>query len=200
MEDPISFQSEAYLLEGRLHSGSREEGIVISHPHPLYGGDMNNSVVVSVAEVYRSKGYTTLRFNFRGVGNSQGRYAKGVGERNDTKAALAYVKALGIQTPDLAGYSFGAWVNAAAVQQDPTIRNTIMVSPPVAAIDFSAIGSIPSLKLVVTGNRDEFAPGDQINDMLAIWNDTAHLEIIPGADHFYGGHLETLKSILSTYG
>ncbi|MBW2201496.1 MAG: alpha/beta hydrolase [Deltaproteobacteria bacterium] len=200
MEARVSFQSQAYLLEGILHRGSVEEGIVIAHPHPLYGGDMYNTVVESIAEIYQSKGYTTLRFNFRGVGNSQGRYAKGVGERNDTKAAVDYLKELGIKTPDLGGYSFGAWVNAFAAQQDQTIRSTIMVSPPVAVIDFSSIGSIPSLKLVVSGSRDEFAPGDQIKEMLPGLNASAHLEIIPGADHFYGGHLEALKSIISAYG
>jgi uncharacterized protein len=200
MEERISFRSEAYLLEGLLHRGPGEDGIVIAHPHPLYGGDMYNTVVASIAEIYQSKGYTTLRFNFRGVGNSQGRYAKGVGERNDTKAAVGYLKELGIQAPDLGGYSFGAWVNAFAAQEDQTIRGTIMVSPPVAAIDFSSIGSIPSLKLVVSGSSDEYAPADQIKEMLPVWNGSAHLEIIHGADHFFGGHLEDLKLIISKNG
>jgi alpha/beta superfamily hydrolase len=200
MEEHVSFQSQAYLLEGLLHRGSGEEGIVIAHPHPLYGGNMYNTVVESMAEIYQSKGYTTLRFNFRGVGNSQGLYAQGVGERNDTKAAVDYLKELGIITPDLGGYSFGAWVNALVAQQDQTIRSTIMVSPPVAVIDFSSIGSIPSLKLVVSGSRDEFAPGDQIKEMLPGLNGSAHLEIIPGADHFYGRHLEALKSIIAANG
>jgi alpha/beta superfamily hydrolase len=161
---------------------------------------MYNPVVESIAEIYQSKGYTTLRFNFRGVGNSRGHYAKGIGERNDTIAAVGYLKELGIETPDLAGYSFGAWVNAFVAQQDQAIRSTIMVSPPVAVIDFSPIGHIPSLKLVVSGNRDEYAPGDQIKAMLPGLNGSAHLEIIPGADHFYGRHLEALKSVLSEYG
>jgi alpha/beta superfamily hydrolase len=200
MEALITFQSQSYLLEGLLHEGSEAEGVVIAHPHPLYGGDMYNTIVESITAVYQSKGYTTLRFNFRGVGNSQGFYAKGVGEQNDTIAAVDYLKELGVQSPNLAGYSFGAWVNAFVAHQEHSLRNTIMVSPPVAVIDFSSIGHIPSLKLVVSGSRDEYAPGDQIKAMLTDLNASAHLEIIHGADHFYGGHLETLKSVLSEYG
>jgi alpha/beta superfamily hydrolase len=200
MEAHVSFQSQAYLLEGLLHMGSGEEGIVIAHPHPLYGGDMYNPVVESIAKIYQSKGYSTLRFNFRGVGNSRGRYAKGLGEQNDAKAAISYLIELGIQTLDLGGYSFGAWVSAFVAQQDQTIRRTVMVSPPVAVIDFSSIGYIPSLKLVVAGSRDEYAPGNQIEAMLSGLNTSAHLEIIPGANHFYEGHLEALKSVLSIYG
>ena len=160
---------------------------------------MYNSVVESVAQACQAKGYTTLRFNFRGVGNSQGRYAKGVGERNDTIAALEYLKTMGIKTPDLGGYSFGAWVNAFVAQEDRSIRRSMMVSPPVAAIDFSSIGAIASLTLIVCGGRDEFAPADRIRKMLPDLNGSAHLEIIPGADHFYAGHLDALKAIIAAH-
>ena len=109
MEEKISFLSDGYEIEGLLEKSSLQKGVVITHPHPLYGGDMHNNVVVAMARVYRQKGYTTLRFNFRGVGNSQGSYGDGVGEQEDVRAAISYLAGLSTLKIDLAGYSFGAW-------------------------------------------------------------------------------------------
>jgi alpha/beta superfamily hydrolase len=105
----------------------------------------------------------------------------------------------GIEKPDLAGYSFGAWINARVSCRNASIHRMIMVSPPVGVIDFRPIHRIECLELAVTGSRDEFAPVDKIEKLLPSWNDKAHLEVINGADHFYGGYLEQLESILSTY-
>jgi len=199
MEKQLSFTSEGYEIEGLIDIRSKTRGVVISHPHPLYGGDMYNIVVESIARAYRKKDYTTLRFNFRGVGKSQGRYDKGVGEQTDVAAALYHLRQTGIDKLDLAGYSFGAWVNALVSCKDTSMDHMIMVSPPVGVIDFQPVTRIDRLHLAVTGSRDEFAPADKIEELVPIWNDRSYFEIIAGADHFYGGHLEQLESILSTY-
>jgi alpha/beta superfamily hydrolase len=146
--------------------------------------------------VYRARGFTTLRFNFRGVGNSEGAYADGAGELNDVLAAADYLTGLGISVIDLAGYSFGAWVNAKAPSGRNEIRRSIMVSPPVAFVDFSPIRPIPTLSLVVTGSRDDIAPADEIRPLLSTWNPAAVFEIIEGADHFFWGHLDVLQEVL----
>jgi len=199
MEESISFLSENYQLEGLLKKSNIEKGVVITHPHPLYGGDMNNFIVDLIARAYQKKGFTTLRFNFRGTGKSQGSYDDGTGEQEDVHAALSTLRQTGIKNIDLAGYSFGAWVNALAISKSNFIGNMVMVSPPVGFVDFSPVNSIPCLKLVVTGSIDDIAPADRIKTMYPEWNPKAQLEIINGADHFYSGCLDELESVLSSH-
>jgi len=198
MEEPISFLSENYQLEGLLDNSSTDNGVVITHPHPLYGGDMHNFIVDLVARAYQKKGFTTLKFNFRGTGNSQGSYDDGAGEQEDVRTALSTLKDRGIKNIDLAGYSFGAWVNALAISKSSLVENMVMVSPPVGFVDFNPVHSIPCLKLVVIGSMDDIAPADRIKTMHPSWNPKAHLEIIKGADHFYTGCLSELESVLSS--
>ena len=199
MEEKIYFLSEKYELEGLVEKNSMGNGVVITHPHPLYGGDMNNFIVDLIAQAYQKKGFTTLRFNFRGTANSQGSYDNGSGEQEDVHAALAILTKMGIKKIDLAGYSFGAWVNALAISKNNFVENMVMVSPPVGFVDFNHVNSIPCLKLVVTGSIDDIAPADRIKKMRPAWNRKAHLEIIKGADHFYSGCLNELESVLSSH-
>ena len=198
MEEKIYFLSEKYEIEGLLNKNSIGNGVVITHPHPLYGGDMNNFIVDLITRAYQKKGFTTLRFNFRGTGKSQGSYDDGAGEQEDVHAGLSTLKKLGIKNIDLAGYSFGAWVNALAISENTAVRNMTMVSPPVSFLDFGSIDSIPSLKFVVTGSIDDIAPADRIKAMHPAWNRKANLEIINGADHFYSGCMDKLEAVLSS--
>ena len=199
MEENISFFSENYQLEGQLDKTSLDNGVVITHPHPLYGGDMHNFIVNLIARAYQKKGFTTLKFNFRGTGKSQGSYDDGAGEQEDVSSALSILKQMEIKNIDLAGYSFGAWVNALAIGKSNFIGNMVMVSPPVGFVDFSPVNSIPCLKLVVTGSIDDIAPADRIKTMYPGWNPKAQLKIINGADHFYSGCLDELESVLSSH-
>lgn len=196
MEEKIYFLSGKYELEGLFDKNGMDNGVAITHPHPLYGGDMNNFIVELIARAYQKKGFTTLRFNFRGTANSQGTYDDGSGEQEDVHAAISTLAKMGIKKIDLAGYSFGAWVNALAISKNTTVRNMTMVSPPVSFLDFSSIDSIPCLKMVVTGSRDDIAPADRIKAICPEWNQNARLEIIKGADHFYSGYIDRLESIL----
>jgi len=195
-EQKITIQGEnGNTLEGLLCLGTTERGVVAVHPHPLYGGDMTNNVVESIVSAYQKKGHTTLRFNFRGVGASTGDYDDGVGEQADLAAAVKFLKGQGIETVDLAGYSFGAWVIAKAADSIPA-NGIIMVAPPVDMMPFDDTVSIPNLKLVVTGSRDEFASVDRVKMIAAAWNPAAAFEIIDGADHFFFGYSHRLAEIL----
>jgi alpha/beta superfamily hydrolase len=197
MEENCFFQSEHYKLEGLIDKRGTKRAVIITHPHSLYGGNMYNHVVETIQRVYQRNSYTTLRFNFRGVGDSEGRYGNGHGEQNDVLAAVGYLWGAGFKKIDLAGYSFGAWVNAQAISQDIPVEQLVMVSPPVGFIDFEPTTSIPRLGLVITGSLDEIAPLDIIKKMLTIWNPAARLEVIDGADHFYSGYTRNLESVLS---
>lgn len=198
MVKKVTFLSEDYEIEGLFNKRDQDKGVVVTHPHPLYGGDMYNLVVETIVHVYYQKGYSTLKFNFRGVGKSQGEYDNGVGEQKDVLAAIAFLFEMGIKQIDLAGYSFGAWVNAHAIREDAPVQNIMMVSPPVGFMDFQPISVMSGLKLVIAGSRDDIAPVDIIRKTLSVWNPDARFEVIDGADHFYGGYLGQLESVLSS--
>jgi len=186
-------------LEGRLAEQPSQKAVVVTHPHPLYGGDMDNPVVVSVIRAYAGMGYTTLRFNFRGVGRSHGMHGGGEGEQEDVAAALQLLSEKGKTTIDLAGYSFGAWVIARGLPLYDAARRLIMVSPPVQFMDFSFLGRAPKLKLVVAGRRDDIGPSDRITGMLSRWNPESALRIIEGADHFFGGKTGELEAVIRSF-
>ena len=196
MAEKITFASACGNLEGLLDVGTPQKGAVITHPHPLYGGDMFNPVVEAIETAYRKAGFSTLRFNLRGTGNSAGTHDNGVGEREDVAAAVAYLKNEGVESIHLSGYSFGAWVNAMAVHNGLAVDGLTMVAPPVAFVAFDPEIRLPNLSQVVAGSRDEFAPPDQIRPQLEKWNRAADMVIVDGADHFFFGYLDEITRIL----
>ncbi len=196
-EEKIRFHSEGLSIEGLLCMQGGERGVVITHPHPLYGGTMYNQVVETLVRIYRDKGFSTLRFNFRGAGDSEGSYDHGKGEKEDVRSALRYLYDNGKKQLDLAGYSFGAWVNAMITNTESMLSSMIMISPPVTFLDFSFLSFNPKIEAVVTGGKDDIAAVDRIRSLLYTWNPEARLEVIEGADHFYSGKIGQLKSVLS---
>ncbi len=198
MTENIRIHSDGIELEGLLNQNSKDKGVVITHPHPQYGGDMYNLVVSTIAEAYQKKAYTTLRFNFRGMGRSQGNFDNGVGEQTDVVSAVKYLSELGIDHVELAGYSFGAWVNAMATKKLGDIKQLILVSPPVDFLDFQSVDILEPLKLVTVGSNDEYASIDHLKNVVPTWNIKAKMEIVSGADHFYSGFTHDLENIVSS--
>ncbi|MBW2709911.1 MAG: alpha/beta fold hydrolase [Deltaproteobacteria bacterium] len=160
---------------------------------------MQNNVVESLVKACKKAGYATLRFNFRGVGRSEGQYDEGVGEQADVRGAVAYLKDLGMASVDLAGYSFGAWVNARAIGDLNDVVRMIMVSPPVNFMDFSFLQYTPKIQLIIAGSRDDIAPPDMIQKMLPGWNKDSAFHIIQGADHFYGDETGKIEAIVGDF-
>ncbi len=198
-EQRIEFKSNnGIILEGLLSGGTTGQGVVITHPHPLYGGDMTNIVVETIQKAYQKKGHTTLRFNFRGMGKSTGSYDGGNGEQDDVAAAFDFLRGKDLQEIDLAGYSFGTWVIAQMADRTPA-DSVIMVSPPAAMMNFEPTAPIPNLKLAITGSHDEFAPPDLVEQLVHTWNPDAAFTIIERADHFFFGHTDKLSEILLKY-
>ena len=195
-ERHINFASGDLGIDGLFENTSGDRGVVVTHPHPLYGGDMHNGVVQSVVEVYRKAGYSTLRFNFRGVGASEGTYDNGVGEQEDVESALQFLSDQGKRKIDLVGYSFGAWVNALGSWRLERVARMIMVSPPVSFLAFPDLSDNPQIELVIAGTRDEFADLGTLRATLQSWSPTAALKTIEGADHFYTGRLREVEGTL----
>ncbi len=197
-EERVTFPSGDLSLEGLLSRGVGSRGVVISHPHPLYGGEMRNHVVRIIQEVFSGKGWTTLRFNFRGVGRSQGEYSEGVGEQEDVRGAVRHLQELGIKEILLAGYSFGAWVNAQAALDHPGVDGSILVAPPQAMMDFSFLKKDSKTRLVIAGERDDYGPVEEIRKIAEQMNPSPLVIVIPGADHFFCGSTDDLVRALES--
>ena len=199
MDSNIIIECGNIKLEGALRKNTSQKAVIICHPHPLYGGNMDNPVVMTIAEVFFEKGFTTLRFNFRGTGKSTGMFDNGNGEQEDILAAMSWLKENGYKKIHLAGYSFGARMNASVVSKGCKIEDHIMVSPPVGFISFDDIEKMPSTGLIVTGANDEIAPADLIQNLINRWKIVIRYEIIKNCDHLYSGCLGRLKAILTDY-
>ncbi|MBW1818152.1 MAG: alpha/beta hydrolase [Deltaproteobacteria bacterium] len=198
-EEAVTIEVDGLRIEGLYDPAPGARAVVVTHPHPLYGGSMVNNVVEDVVRAYKAAGYATLRFNFRGVGRSGGTYGEGIGEQDDVSAALAYLASMGKPSIDLAGYSFGAWVNAMGVDRFEAAGRLIMVSPPVGFLDFSFLQYCEKIQLVIAGSADDIGPPDKIRQMLPKWNPQARLEVISGADHFYGGKGDDIARIIQSF-
>ena len=197
--ESVTIKNQTIRLQGMLDRVSAGCGVVITHPHPLYGGNMNNPVVQQMAASFAKKGFTTLRFNFRGTAGSSGMYDNGQGEQTDVAAALQFLADQGVRTLFLAGYSFGARINASLISGGYGISDHIMVSPPVGFMSFDDISTLPSTGLILTGQEDEIAPPDMVQAHINRWNIDPAFHVIPGCDHFYGGCLNHLGEILENY-
>jgi len=184
----VSIQSDN-AVEGVLRENGKEAGIVICHPHPLYGGSMHNNVVDAIEEGFYSRGFTTLKFNFRGVGMSGGRYDEGEGEVNDLVASLDFLKT---RLDDgayamLAGYSFGAWICSKAAVKVDNIPAMFLVAYPFAFYETTELKQFNKKIYFVGGKHDDISPPDAL---LKFYKELPvvekYLKIIP-TDHFYGG-------------
>jgi alpha/beta superfamily hydrolase len=199
MEKPVSFRSGNVTLEGAFAERSLRQGVIVTHPHPLYGGDMGNPVVESIVDTYGRKGYSTLRFNFRGVGRSEGIYGEGIDEQQDILSAIDYCLQRGIQELHLAGYSFGSWVVAHTEQLPEQVNAIVLVSPPLALMPFKTELHLKSLRLVITGEEDEIAPPKLIEAALPNWNQKSSYKVVDNADHFFFGFFPALEAELQTF-
>lgn len=182
-------------LEGALHEGGGGLAAVMLHPHPLYGGDMHNHVVVAACEAFADAGATTLRFNFRGTGRSEGAFDAGRGEADDARVAILAVRDRLPGVPlVLVGYSFGAAV-AATVASESGLRALVLISPPVA---FTPLPQLPDAldTLMLAGDRDEIAPAEALR---ALAGPSRRVALAPGVGHTWWPGVEHLTSDLSRF-
>jgi len=198
MNNGVTFQDVAFPprgetleLSGELAGkpGRRTGGIVLCHPHPQFGGDMYYPLVEVLAGELAGSGYSTLRFNFRGVGRSGGRYGGGDGEVLDVLGAVDYLRsqqAFPVEAVDVIGYSFGAWVGlrAAAVGN---VRRAVGLCLPAGLFDFVFLRDLKIPLLAVHGTRDQFTPEGTVRDLVRGRSAPSRMEIITDGDHFMAG-------------
>lgn len=177
-------------LEGVLHLPGGDgpfAGVVVCHPHPLYGGDMENNVVIAICQALVARSVAALRFNFRGAGGSGGIFGGGVKERDDVKAALDYLtarKEVDAGRLGLAGYSFGGAVAFPVAQQDDRVKKLALVSPALADSGWAQLKEWSRPKIVLLGDADTVVPYDPLKKY---FDGADAFHVIHGADHFWCG-------------
>ena len=199
MEEHLHIKAGEISLEARFIPGAVPAGVVITHPHPLYGGSMNNNVVWTAARAFGDRGWSTLRFNFRGVGQSTGVYGEGLGEVEDAICAVAFLASRVTGSCFLVGYSFGAWVSARALLTGLKVAGAVLIAPPIAFMDLAFLPQTPGLSLIVVGDQDDLCPLADLENLCRDRQPPVDLRVVSGADHFFGGREEELYRILKDY-
>ncbi|HLS69281.1 MAG TPA: alpha/beta hydrolase [Kiloniellales bacterium] len=203
----VMINGPAGRLEGRYHHAADANAPIalVLHPHPQHGGTMNNKVAYSLFHCFVREGFSVLRFNFRGVGRSQGTYDRGEGELADAASALDWLQMHNSNASScwVAGFSFGAWIGMQLLMRRPEIVSFISVAPPANLYDFSFLAPCPSSGLMIQGGADEIVPpaaSKKLAEKLTHQRDIViDYEMIPGANHFFQGHLETLEKLTRDY-
>ena len=174
--------------------------VVVCHPHPVYGGTMDNRIVYRAAKAAAAAGFAALRFNFRGVGQSTGQFDQGLGEKDDVAAAVRWIRHRYPALPlALIGYSFGAWVGLQIGCADPAVTAMVGIAPPLDlyAMDFLVENPKPSLYIV--GTSDEFCSRESILRLKPRLPAASSLHLLEGADHFFSEHLEMVEGLISGF-
>ena len=194
-------QLEAILKEPR--NAPALGAALVLHPHPLGGGTMHNKVVFRAASALNDAGLTTLRINFRGVGQSSGEHDEGRGELEDVRAGLQYLaETFPGQLITLCGFSFGARVGLEVGIADERVRNLISIGTPVDKYDFGFLEACSKPILLVHGDRDEFGSVPRVQvlvEQIQHHNPAVELHLIKGSGHFFEGHLDELKQTITNW-
>jgi len=203
----IILNGPAGRLEARYHHDPASDSPIalILHPHPQFGGTMNNQVVYNLYHTFVDRGFSVLRFNFRGVGRSQGVWDGGPGELADAASALDWMQQV---KPDarscwIAGVSFGTWIAMQLLMRRPEVEGFICVAPPSNLYDFSFLAPCPSSGLMINGDIDRVVPSSSIAELTVKLKTQRGIkiqhEVVPGANHFFEGKMDELNERVGRY-
>ncbi|MAU41747.1 MAG: alpha/beta hydrolase [Kordiimonas sp.] len=203
----VIFQGPEGRLEGRYQAGKEENSPIalILHPHPQFGGTMNNKVVYYLYHSFTRRGFAVLRFNFRSVGHSEGVFDNGVGELSDAAAALDWLQSLNKDAPTcwVAGFSFGAWIGMQLLMRRPEIQGFLSISPPANLYDFSFLAPCPSSGLILQGTKDEIVEENSVQKLVDKLQSQKGITIdynkVENANHYYEDHMKELVVNVDDY-
>ena len=206
MPDVIFNGPDGRLVGRYQHNRSPNAPIaMVLHPDPQRGGTMNNRMVYTLFRVFVRQGFSTLRFNFRGVGRSQGEFDRGEGELSDAASALDWLQAFNQNASAcwIAGYSFGGWIGMQLLMRRPEIKSFICVGPPASTCDFSFLAPCPSSGLVLHGDRDQSVPLASVDKLVQKLRSQRDIvidyRVIPGADHSFRNHMDDIARHVDEY-
>jgi uncharacterized protein len=194
-------------LEGRYVPAKSERAPIalLLHPHPQHGGTMHNKIVYTLNQCFTQRGFATLRFNFRGVGRSQGTFARGEGELTDAASALDWLQTYNPNAGGcwVAGFSFGAWIGMQLLMRRPEIDRFVSISPPANVYDFGFLAPCPSSGLILQGDKDEVVPEDSVRKLAEKLSRQRDIQVdyrvVKGANHFFTDKLDKLTSNVDDY-
>lgn len=194
-------------IEARYHhEGAPDSPIaIILHPHPQFGGTMNNQIVYNLYHSFLNRGFSVLRFNFRGVGRSQGLFDNGPGELSDAATALDWLQGYNAdaRTCWIAGVSFGSWISMQLLMRRPEVQGFISVAPPANLYDFSFLAPCPSSGLMINGAEDRVAPPESVVDLVGRLKTQKGIIIdhqqVTGANHFFENKVDDLMIAIDKY-
>jgi uncharacterized protein len=195
---------DLYGPSGRLEALYRElqdpKAIaIVCHPLPTGGGTLHNKVVFRAARGLESANVATLRFNFRGVGGSAGRFDEGEGEQADVQAAIAWAKRTHPgKRLIVGGFSFGAWVSSRVACEDPDVAGVFLIGTPVNKYDFSYLRHCEKPMLLLHGTQDEYGDANKVEKLVGTMRN-AESVIVTGADHFFTKQLEAVEETLRSW-
>lgn len=204
----IIFNGTAGRLEGRVTLANQPHApmVVIMHPHPMHGGNMSNKITYQMHQIFAAQGFSTMRFNFRGVGRSQGTYDEGVGELADAISALEWLQSVHKTTGPMwvAGFSFGAWIAMQVLMRRPELSGFVAISPPANMYDFSFLAPCPCGGLVMHGDQDKVVPERHVHELVKKLREqrgktAIDYRVLDGANHFYHGVEDVLQTQLTHY-
>lgn len=203
----VIFNGPEGRLEGRYQQGKDPNApiAIVLHPHPQFGGTMNNQIVYNLFYMFAERGFSVLRFNSRGVGRSQGLFDHGIGELSDAAAALDWLQSLNRKSRGcwIGGFSFGAWIGMQLLMRRPEVEGFISVSPPENLYDFSFLAPCPSSGLIIHGDKDRVAPPQSVQKLVDKLKTqkgiTIEQQIVDGANHFYEGKIDELTVACAEY-
>ncbi len=191
-------QLEAILREPR--GVDLRAAAVVCHPHPGYGGTMDNRVVYRAAKAVQEAGIAALRFNFRGVGRSSGSYDEGIGEQEDAKAALDWLESRYPELPlALAGFSFGSWVGLQVACADPRVQAVVGLGLPLNFYDFDFLLENRRPALYIVGTNDEYCAPERLDRLERRLPRSSSVRRIDGADHFFIQNLEEVQELITGF-
>jgi hypothetical protein len=203
----VNINGEAGRIEARYHHEPRPTAplAIVLHPHPQLGGTMNNQIVYDLYYTFVRRKFSVLRFNFRGVGRSQGLFDNGPGELSDAATALDWMQGY---NPDawacwIAGVSFGSWISMQLLMRRPEIEGFISVAPPANLYDFSFLAPCPSSGLMVNGGEDRVVSTEAVSSLVERLPIQRGLvvdhEVVPRANHFFEGKVNELMEVVDAY-
>jgi uncharacterized protein len=198
--ESVEFRGPAGRIEGIVNRPSDASAVraaaVICHAHPLHGGMMHFKVIFRAAKALQNHGVAVLRFNFRGVGLSEGAHDHGVGEQGDAVAALDEAERRWPTVPLLiGGFSFGSAMAGLVAAKDPRVRAALILGFPITRVAAPAqLSLVRQPRLFVQGSNDAFGPGDAIRELVAPLPEPKKLVVVEGADHFFTGRLDDLQA------
>ncbi len=203
----IIFNGPSGRLEGRYNPGKTDTAPValVLHSNPQYGGKMDEKISYYLFHAFAHRGFATLRFNFRGVGRSQGEFDSGTGELSDAAAALDWLQSINPNSTGtwIAGFSFGAWIGMQLLMRRPEIKGFISVAPPANLYDFSFLAPCPSSGLIIQADQDDLVTPISVQKLVEKLKTqksiTVHHDNIKGANHFFESELNALMTSVNNY-